>query len=248
MQAKPLLFALFALVVCAGCASYGTISGVEAGGQKRFHVDGKEAVISVKTNSVAVMPSSRVFRVGDRLEFIVSVRNHSAAAFEIAPENVTVGVNSAAGDQSPKVFRYEDLVAEEQSRQKWLATGAALQAMGTAMGGSQSYQGTYDATTVTSKGAIAQTSGTFSGTYGTAGDPQAAQQIVDRTVANRNAAFGRLESLMLKRHTIFPGQAHTGTIVVQAPSPGESPAELWLAVEVGGEVHRFAFRLAPAAR
>src|SRR5262249_30654590 len=147
-----------------------------------------------------------------------------------------------------RVFRYDELVQEEETRQKVAAFGAALSGFGRAMSAAS-------AGNVTTTGAVA-TQGPYGTTYGTYSastyDPARAQMAQSLAAAETSADFERLraqgetnlralDATILKDNTVMPGEWYGGTIVLAPPAKSASGGKDYsIVIDFGGEEHTFA--------
>ena len=153
-------------------------------------------------------------------------------------------------NESLKVFSYQELEEEEQSRQAMQAFAAALSGVGRSMQAANAGQ-TYNSGTYNSYGGYGNnTYGSYSGySY----DPYAAQAAQSAAQAQTDADFARikatgeqnmaeLQRTILKMQTVAPGQWYGGTVVLQMPDPKNDAIPVTVKVNVGSETHKFDYR------
>ena len=146
-----------------------------------------------------------------------------------------------------RVYHYEDLVQEEQTRQAVHAFGAALSGAGRAI--SASNAGYVNTTgTVNSYGPYGPSYGTYTATTYDPLRAQLAQQAANAQTredfANLQAQgeqnLTELQHTILKDNTVMPGEWVGGTIVLEPPQSSGSASKTYsIAVEFGGEQHEF---------
>ena len=235
----------FALAV-AGCTTSLSVSGIAGLNQKVQYQDGMPIVVSVKTHGVSVGPSSREITAADRTEFVVAIQNRGSAPFDVGPDNITAWVEGARGDPL-HVYSYDELLAEEKSRQMWqaviLGTAAASNSINARAAGKSTTSGRF----VSTFG-----SGTYSETTYDAGKAFAAQSLANAqnsaNIANFKAqsaaSLAALENNIIKRQTIMPGQWHGGRVMIDTPEAPEDQA-LVMVIQfiVGGEQHELKFEM-----
>ncbi len=197
---------------------------------------------------VMLRPNKAMVPGNERPAFTLAVRNGG-----VKPENLMISGISASQavkgkQQQVRLYRYEELVQEEQTRQAWLAFGAALGGVGRAMSAS-------NAGYVTTTGSV-QGYGRYGSTYGTYSattyDPLRAQIAQQNAAAETEADFAairasgeqslaKLQMTILKDNTVMPGEWIGGTIVLAPPEyADQSPSTSYsVTVNFGGELHEF---------
>lgn len=255
MKLTTLMAGALALAGLQGCATYGSLTAVPRDGERSVYKDGRNTLTSIKLNTVAVTPNSDRVKSGDRGDFTVAVNNGSTADIVFSTEDISAR-SSAGGQTAPlKVYSYDELVAEEKKRQAWAAFAIALagaaNTMSAATAGYSHTYGSYSGSAYGSHGASAHSYGSFSTTTYNAA---AAQAALNDAQANTSANFARLaeqgqahlqalRTTILKKETIFPGDWHGGVVEVALPNVSDTPQEIRLDVNVGGEPHEFIFTL-----
>jgi hypothetical protein len=152
-----------------------------------------------------------------------------------------------------KVFSYDELVKEEKDRQTVAAFATALSAVGGAMAASQAgyvhttgsvsgntygrpYHGTYSATTYDPYRAQLA---------GQAAQDRAAADFASLR-ADGEANLARLNTTILKNHTVMPGEWYGGVIVLAVPPKDQAgAAEYTISIPFDGEIHEFKVRQSP---
>lgn len=236
-----------------GCATYGKVSGIASEGQKSIFKDGRNTLLSIKQNTVAVAPKDETVTSGQRGDFIIAVNNGTSQDIIFSSADVTAFTNINSQLTMLKVFGYDELVAEEKKRQKRAAFAAALQGVSDSMnatnaGYSNTY-GTYSGSAFSNNGNSAYSYGSYSSTTYNYAAAQAARNAAQARSEARMAridAEGRenlrnLSSTILKKETIFPGAWHGGIVKVELPKVSEQPQEVDLVVDIAGEKHKFRF-------
>ena len=240
--ASAVTFSLF------GCAQPQQLQLVAGPGQETAYRDGLPALVSRKHHSVMLRPNSALVPGNERPAFTLVVRNGGGK-----PENLMISEISAhqtvnGKPQQVRLYRYEELVQEERTRQAWLAFGAAIGGVGRAMSAS-------NAGYVTTTGSVHGygRNGSMYGTYSaTSYDPLRAQIAQQSAAAQTEADFAairasgeqslaQLQMTILKDNTVMPGEWIGGTIVLAPPEYAEkSPSTSYsVTVNFGGELHEF---------
>lgn len=259
MKLTSLMVCALALAGLQGCATYGSLTAVPTNGVRSIYKDGLDTLTSVKLNTVAVTPNSDRVKSGGRGDFTVAVNNGSTADIVFSTNDITAQSSSGSQSEPLKVYSYEDLVAEEKKRQAWAAFAVALagaaNSISAANAGYSHTYGTYSGSAYASNGTSAYGYGSYSSTTY---NPAAAQVALNEAQANTAANFAALEeqgqehlrslrTTILKKETIFPGDWHGGVVEVAMPRIADTPQEIRLDVNVGGEPHEFVFMLKKAS-
>jgi hypothetical protein len=246
-----LVLALLLPFLLDGCARYGQISGLAQHDQKNFYRDGRQTLSSEKKHAVAISPVSEKILSGARGDFIVAVLNGGDKEILFSTSDIIVSMPSTSDTPETsqlKVYSYEELVAEEKTRQAWAAAAVGLQSAGDSMnaanaGYSHTY-GSYSGSTYSNYGTSTQTYGTYKGTTAAQAAQNAAQARTNANIAQLEAQarnnLGALASI-LKKETIFPGELRGGLVRVQMPTVKDSPTEFFVNINIDGEMHSFRF-------
>ena len=243
------LFALFStLGFLAACSSPERVVLSAAPDQQSIIRHGVPALTSQKKHFVILRPNTHLVQRDARPAFTVAVRNSGRTPVTLYESSIRAEQTIKGKTVAVRIFRYDDLVKEEQTRQTVAAVGAALSGVANAMAASNAgYVNTTGSVTTYGPG------GTRHGTYSaTTYDPlraQIAQQNAsantaadfERIPADGDANLGRLETTILKDNTVLPGEWSGGTIVLAVPERSDnSPASYSIVVAFGGEDHIFA--------
>lgn len=258
MKLLLLMACALALAGLQGCATYGTLTAVPTNGERSIYKDGRDTLTSVKLNTVAVTPNSDRVKSGGRGDFTIAVNNGSTADILFSTEDINAQSSSGGHAEPLKVYSYDELVAEEKKRQAWAAFAVALagaaNSISAANAGYSHTYGTYSGSAYGSNGTSAYGYGSYSSTTYNYAAAQAAQNAVQADTDARfaelaeqgQANLSRLRSTILKKETIFPGDWHGGVVEVAMPRVSDTPQEIRLDVNVGGEPHEFIFTLKKA--
>jgi hypothetical protein len=228
-----------------GCVTNETVSFRATGsGQQAIIRDGRNALVSRQKNSlVLVSPASREIASGGRPVFIVGINNISPQ-----PVNFLVSQVEAAqmvGEQAfaMQVITYEALVQEERNKQVGRALLAGLVAGANAYGASQSGYGSYRSTTVSPRGNVYTTTGTYySPTANAIAQNRAAAQneaMISATIEQGRANLANLEHGVIKDNTLMPGEWYGGQLHLAPPVDGASGSSknYVLTLTVGNDRH-----------
>jgi hypothetical protein len=213
---------MLACALACGACTQETVRFRAAPDQQAIVRDGRPAVISQKPNSlVMIRPALRQFPSGSRPVFVVGIRNLTRAPLDFTLSNVAV--TQVAGTESVpmKVFSYDDLLAEERTRQvvATLLVGAAAGA-NTALAAQAGYRTT--TTTVHSPtGSYSYRTSTYSPSTALSAHRRAMRQnqtFINAAIKEGQANLARLEREVIKDNTLFPGEWYGGALHVQAPA------------------------------
>ena len=184
--------------------------------------DGEPVLVSKKQNSVVMIrPATRQFQAGGRPAFVVAVRNLTKAPVDFLVGNIEA--TQIAGEQTMpmKVFSYEDLVAEEKSRQVAMAilvgTAAGLNSVAASRAGYSDRM----STTYGARGVSTRYTTSYSTSAAIAAQNRAMRQndrLIDAAIKDGQASLARLERDVLKDNTLLPGEWYGGTMVLQPPT------------------------------
>lgn len=146
-----------------------------------------------------------------------------------------------------KVYTYDELVAEEHTRQAIQAVALGLSAAGNSM--SAASAGHYNATAT-----VSGPNG-FSTVNVHGYDPSAAAIAQNRAAAQNEAMIGsaveagqrnlvNLERTVIKDDTLLPGEWYGGTMQFDAPS-GSAAKNYNITVQIGNDTHQISVLQAP---
>jgi hypothetical protein len=229
-------------LACAACTQE-TVRFRAGPDQQAIVRDGRPAVISQKPNSlVMIRPASRQFPSGARPVFVVGIRNLARTPLDFTVSNVTVTQTAGADSVPMKVFTYENLVAEEQTRQvvAALLVGAAAGA-NTALAA----QAGYRTTTTTGHGPTGNYSyqtTTYSPSTALSAHRRAMRQnqkFIDAAIKDGHSNLAKLEREVIKDNTLMPGEWYGGALHVQAPAEAgaSGPKRYAIALTIGPDRH-----------
>jgi hypothetical protein len=207
--------------------------------------DGRPALISTQKNSlVMIRPAKRSMQAGGRPVFVVAIHNLTKAPLNFSVHDIQV--TQTVGDAAVplKVYGYDDLVAEEQTRQVVSAVlvGAAAgvnEVVAARYGG----YNTTNRTTASSTGVHTSTTTTYSTSRALAAQARAMRQngkLIDAAVDQGQRNMAALERDVLKDDTLLPGEWYGGTLSLQPPAQPESdsgPKTYSIAMTVGPDRH-----------
>ena len=242
-----LFAAMAASALLVACASPERVELSAGPNQQSIIRHGVPALISEKKHVVMLRPSTRLVQAGSRPAFTVVVRNNGRSPITLHETSIRAEQAVKGKAVAVRVFRYDELVQEEQNRQTMAAFGAALSGAANVMAASNAgYVNTTGSVTTYGPG------GARYGTYAaTTYDPlraQIAQQNASaQTAANfeqiradGDANLSRLEATILKDNTVMPGEWSGGTVVLAPPARAEGAAPNYsIVVLFGVEEHTF---------
>ena len=239
--------ALAASALLVACASPERVVLSAGPNQQSIIRHGVQALISQKKHIVMLRPNARLVQGGTRPAFTVAVRNNGGSPITLYETSIRAEQAVKGKAMAVRVFRYDELVQEEQSRLAMAAFGAALSGAANAMAASNAgYVNTTGSVTTYGPG------GPRYGTYtATTYDPlraQIAQQHAsartaadfERVRADGDENLARLEMTILKDNTVMPGEWSGGTVVLAPPARAEGSAPNYsIVVALGEEEHLF---------
>jgi hypothetical protein len=230
-------------LACAACTQEAV--RFRAGpGQQAIVRDGRPAVISQKQNSlVMIRPALRQFPSGTRPVFVVGIRNLARTPLDFTVSNVTVTQTARAETVPMKVFTYEDLVAEEQTRQvvAALLVGAAAGA-NTALA-AQAGNRTTTTTGYGPTGSYSYQTTIYSPSAALSAHRRAMRQnqkFIDAAIKEGQNNLAALERKVIKDNTLMPGEWYGGALHVEAPTQAagaSGPKRYVIALTVGPDRH-----------
>ena len=126
---------LLALLCCAqlGCASSEKITLSAGPDQQAIVRDGSPALVSQKKNLVMLRANGRLVPSGSRPAFTLVVRNQGSKPETLLEAGVTANQTVGSKLIAVRVYRYDELLQEEQTRQAWATFGTAISAAGRSM-------------------------------------------------------------------------------------------------------------------
>jgi hypothetical protein len=240
---------ILAISLCTaamGCSTH-EIKLAAAPGQESIVRDGVPALVSHKRHVVMIRPNSVLLKNSARPAFTVAVRNMGGRPEILRVSSITATQVRNAKQEMVKVFSYEELLQEEETRQALQAFAAALGGVGRAMSAA-------NAGYVNTTGSV-QAYGPYGPSYATYSaqtyDPLRAQIAQDIAASETRADFAALrqqgernlmalQRTILKDNTVMAGEWIGGTVVMEQPvyTRGNT-APFTVKVEFGGELHEF---------
>lgn len=209
-------------------------------GQEAIYRDGNPAIISRKAGSIVlVQPASRQFQVGQRPVYVVGIYNLSNAPLNFTMRGVAAQqMRNGQIAQDLKIYTYEQLVAEERTRQVigaiLVGAAAGLNAAAAANSGHYSgratVQGPYGTRHVTYSG--------YSPTANAINQARASAQnevMIGNAIADGQHRLASLEQDVLKDNTLMPQEWYGGQLHFDPPLDGDR--KFRLSIQVGGEIH-----------
>lgn len=198
------------------------------------------------------------------MRIFVQVGNASQDKFWFNTSNIQVACTDSGSTIERHVFTYDELVAEEQSRQMWAAIAIGLSGAANAMSAQNagySYRtGTYNGNFTGNIYSSPMTSfgGTYSGTYSERTyNPYVAQMAKQQSEAQTNQqlqalaeagdrAMQELGRSILRHNTVSPGQICGGVVEIESPIANDFGEEMYIYVTIDGEIHAMRFRVLKA--
>lgn len=231
-----------AATVLSGCASTYSLQPLQTPDLQVRYDRGAATLLSIKDNgAVRVAPMSDT--LSDRMVLAVVAFNRSGAPVNLGYENVAISL----GDGTPvRLFTYDQLRQEANTKAAWAAVGLALSAAANGYAASQAAYSSSSGMVTTSYGSTAYFR-TNSYNPGVAlalnqANAHREQAQAAQIGANLNDTLAALDGSILRTTTIDPGMAGGGQIVAERPrfNKGVSP-RIDVRVTFNGEVHQFSF-------
>lgn len=144
MRLKSFFTQLAAAPLLSACVSTETVRFQASDNQQAMVRDGRQAIASKRMNSIVlVSPASREFQSGSRPVFVVGINNLAKQPLNCAVADISVHQKAADGRiVSLPVKTYDELVAEERSKQVARVVLVGLAAGANAVAASQARYGT----------------------------------------------------------------------------------------------------------
>ncbi|MEA2994410.1 MAG: hypothetical protein QOD40_3330 [Alphaproteobacteria bacterium] len=229
-------------LLCSSCVQQETVRFQAKAQQQAFVRDGRPALVSQKANSIVLIrPAARQIAAGGRPVFVVGIRNLTKSPVDFIVRNVAVTQVAGAQTVALKVFSYEELVAEERTRQ---VVEAVLVGAVAGLNSAAASQGGYSnrtTTRYTATGPHTSYTTSYSSLAATNAQNRAFRQnekMTDAAIAEGQANLAILERDVIKDNTLMPGEWYGGTLHVAAPSrDADGPRTYTIAMMVGADRH-----------
>jgi hypothetical protein len=235
------ILALAAL--CGGCATRETVQFQPKAQQDALVRDGQAALVSRGKNSlVLVRPASRQFARGSRPVFVIGLYNMSRGPLEFRMTNIQATQNVNGQLAALRVFTYEELVQEEQTRQAVAAIFVGLAAGANAVSASRAGYYNSQSTVYTPRGNYTVNTTGYSPTANAIAQANAAAQneaMISATVERGQANLANLERGVIKDNTLLPGEWYGGQVHIQPLASDDSSdgRTYTIALAVGTDRH-----------
>ena len=181
----------------------------------------------------------RQFRAGNRPSYVLALYNLTNEPLQFMIVNVHVAQVQDGQPKYLKVYTYDELVAEEHTRQVIQAVALGMSAAGNSM--SAASAGHYNAT------ATVSSPNGFSTVNVHGYDPSAAAIAQNRAAAQNEAMIGSAVEAgqrNLVNDTLLPGEWYGGTMQFDAPS-GSAAKNYNITVQIGNDTHQISVTQAP---
>ncbi|WP_223478763.1 hypothetical protein [Oricola indica] len=237
-------FGVIGLFALYGCVTE-TAQFTPLDGQTALVRDGQPAIVSKKPGSILIVqPAKEGFPQGSRPEYVIGLFNPGTEPLAFSVANIRVKQTLETGKPHKlKVFTYEQLVAEERSRQ--VATAILLGVAAAADSYSASQAGYYNSTSTvyTPRGtAVVSTTG-YSSTAAAIAQASATAESnarMDSAIESGRRNLANLRNTILKDHTLLPGEWYGGKLQFEPPKKQSTPQQSYqITVYIGGDAHVF---------
>jgi hypothetical protein len=212
--------------------------------QQAIMREGHPALISRKEHSVVMIrPASRRFESGTRPVFVVGVRNLSEEPFDFSLRDIAVAQLAGAEAVPLKVFSYDELVAEEETKQVVAALLVGAVAGANLAAASQAGYRTRTTTEHSPSGTRTFRSVSYNPSRALAAQKRALRQnqrLIGAAIKQGGAKLDALERETIQEHTLLPGEWYGGTLHVQPPEAAtdvNGPKRYAIAMTVGSDRH-----------
>ena len=233
-----------ACALACGACTQETVKFKASPQQQAIVRDGRPALISKRKNSlVMIRPATRQVPADGRPVFVVGVHNLTAKPVDFLVRNVAVTQAVGTGSVPIKVFTYEDLVAEEKSRQVIAALLVGAAAGINAAAASNAGHGYSSRTVRSARGTRTTHTATYSSSRARAAQSRALREnekLIDAAIAQGQDNLAVLERDVLKDNTLMPGEWYGGTLHLQPPARSDSesaPKTYSIAMMIGPDHH-----------
>ncbi|MFG1190995.1 hypothetical protein [Xanthobacter flavus] len=232
-----------AALFMAGCVTTEVARFQPKAQQEAIVRDGQPALVSKKAKTVAlVRPASRGLRPGARPVYVVGVFNATGAAITLKAEDITVEQLIDGQPVKPlKVYSYEELVREEQTRQ--VVTAVLVGALAGANAAVAANSGYYNSTSrvYTPYGSATVVTSGYSPTANAIAQANASYQnaqMINSAVERGQQNMAALERDVIKDNTMMPGEWYGGQVVFDPPQTSTGDQKAYrITINVGGERH-----------
>ncbi len=205
--------AALAASTLVGCASQVRLSPQPMGDQFSAYENGVRSLGSSGQSSLVMLkPLNNT--VSKRATFVVTFKNKSSRPLDVSTEFISV----SGPEGAYKVYSYEELVAEEQSRQ---SVAMAQSVFAVALQGANT-------------GLMQAGGGDPTAFSNTAQNIAVMQNLAQGTMDESEAKLQQYEQTILRRNTVMPGGVAGGYFEIDVP---EGP--FTIDVRAGDDVHSF---------
>ena len=233
---------VLASLLIAGCART-EVAQFQAGpGQQAMVRDGVPMVYSRQQQSLALLrPARRQFQSNRRPMYVLALYNATNVPLQFSVNNVHVAQAQPDGQtRALKVYTYDELVAEERTRQGVRAFAVGLAAVGNSM--SAASAGNYNAQAVVNGPggpAFVNVQG-YDPTAAAIAQNRAAIQneaMIATAVETGQRNLNTLERSAIKDNTLLPGEWYGGQLQFDPPSGNEAKSYV-ITVQIGNDMHQ----------
>lgn len=234
--------ALALAALCSACASTETVQFQPKPHQEALVRDGNPGLVSRQKSSIVIVrPATRQFVAGKRPAFVIGINNLSGIPLQFRVSDIQVVQNVNGHAANLKVITYEELVAEEHTRQVFAAVATGLAAGANAYSASQAGRYSNTSTVYTPRGAYQVNTVGYNPTANAIAQANASAQneaMISATIERGQQNMAALERGIIKDNTMLPGEWYGGQLVV-APliSSADGPKVYSITIMVGTDRH-----------
>jgi len=211
------LIALSCALALAGCVTNETVRFTPQGDNQQLVLrDGHQHIVSrTKNSTVGIRPAARQIQANARPVYILNIQNTSRQPMNFIVANVSVEQLVGNNRVPLQVVSHSELESEERNRQTARMVLAAVAA------GANSY-------------------GTANRGYWAQAHARAEnERMIDNVAATGQQNLAALEALVIKDHTVMPGEHYGGQIHISPPESQSGAKNYLITVVVGNESHQF---------
>jgi hypothetical protein len=228
---------------CSGCVTGEKVSFLPTQNQEQIIRDGNPALVSKRQNSIVLIrPAGRQIPSNGRPVFVVGVTNLTKAPITFRVANIEAWQTVNQQQAQLKVFTYEELVAEERTRQVAAAVLVGLAGAANAYSASQAGYYNSNSTVYTPRGTYNVHTTGYSPVAASIAQSNASAQnaaMISNTVERGQQNLAALEASVMKDNTLMPNEWYGGQLHLQPPESDSSASRksYTVSIKVGPDVH-----------
>lgn len=238
MLLKPIIV-LAALLSLSGCVMHQKLTPILDSAQTTKYEQNIEYVVSQKKYDIAL---AYLGNDSSTMSFVVLLRNRSKNSFNFSTDDISI---TDGGNRFIKVFSYDELMQQEQSRLAWKSFGVAMDNLNNSMRASNVGNNYGSGSAYHSNGVYS----TYNMHYYDSGAAYNAQALAniqnqansDRFKREAHASITALQNTLLKRQTVGVGMEYGGVIKTGLPAHKDEPRVITFKITLPNDVHIFKY-------